>query len=108
MSGRSGKRTSRRGFDRVAVQDLPQGRQGKHHELTGEIAREMAALADGQAIRLPLKEIGLSLPNLRSAVTRAMSSRGVKISTFSDGKNLFVWKKTADTAPYERKSRRSR
>ena len=48
------------------------------------------------------------LPNLRSAVSRAMRARRIRIGTFSDGDNLFVWKKTVDTARYERRPRRER
>ena len=65
----------------------------------------MESLPEGEAIRIPLHETDVSLANLRAAVTRAMLTRGTRISTFCDGKNLFVWKKTAATARYERKSR---
>lgn len=59
-------------------------------------------------MRIPVEDVGLSMANLRSAIGRAMAARGMKIGTFADGKNLFVWKKTAGTARYERKPRRAR
>lgn len=90
-------------FRRLLLSELRQGRRGKHHDLVGRIAGEIEALADGEALSIPLDGMGISLANLRSAVTRAMTSRGVKIGTFSDGERIFVWRKTAGTARYERK-----
>lgn len=95
-------------FERVPLSELRQGRHGKHHDLTTNIASQIATLPDGEAMRIPAEDVGVSLPNLRSAIDRAMAARDIKIGTFSDGKNLFVWKKTAGTAQYERKPRRSR
>ena len=99
---------SRDEFERVPLSALRQGRHGKHHDLTSDIAAQIARLRDGEAIRIPLENVDLSLPNLRSAVSRAMQARGIRIGTFSDGDNLFVWKKTPGTARYERKPRRER
>lgn len=90
-------------FQRLPLSELRQGRHGKHHDLAGRIAGEIEALSDGEALKIPLDGMDISLANLRSAVTRAMTSRGVKIGTFSDGESLFVWRKTAGTARYERK-----
>ena len=90
-------------FERLPLSELRQGRHGKHHDLVGRIAGEIEALADGEALRIPVESMDISLANLRSAVSRAMTSRGVKIGTFSDGESLFVWRKTAGTARYERK-----
>lgn len=68
----------------------------------------MRSLADGEAMRIPLDDVDVPLPNLRSAVIRTMSTRGVRVATFCDGKSLFLWRKTARTAQYERKPRRVR
>jgi hypothetical protein len=97
---------SRGGFERVPLSELRQGRHGKHHELITDIASQIETLPDGEAIRIPVEHVGVSLANLRSAIGRAMLVRGIKVGTFSDGKNLFVWKKTAGTARYERNPRR--
>jgi hypothetical protein len=80
---------------------------GKHHDMVARIAAEIEARPDGEALRIPLDGMQVSLANLRSAISRAMTSRRVKIGTFSDGESLCVWRKTAGTARYERK-RRSR
>ena len=97
---------SRNEFERVPLSELHQTRHGKHHDLTADIAAQIARLSDGEAMRIPLEEVDVTLPNLRSAVSRAMQARGIQIGTFSDGDNLFIWKKTAGTARYERKPRR--
>ena len=95
-------------FERLPLSELRQGRHGKHHDLMNKIAGEMGALQEGEAIRIPLDDLDVPLANLRSAVTRTMSTRGIRIATFCDGKSLFLWKKTAGTARYERKSRRAK
>jgi hypothetical protein len=97
---------SRNEFERIPLSEIRQGRHGKHHDLTSDIAAQIAGLSDGEAMRIPLEDVDVSLPNLRSAVSRAMQARGIQIGTFSDGDNLFIWKKTAGTARYERKPRR--
>jgi hypothetical protein len=93
-------------FERVPLSELRQGRHGKHHDLMLNIAAQIARLPDGEAMKIPLENLEVSLPNLRSAVSRAMQTRGVQIGTLSDGDNLFIWKKTAGTSRYERKPRR--
>jgi hypothetical protein len=93
-------------FQRIPLSQIRQGRHGKHHDLVARIAQEMEALTDGEALRIPLGGMDISLANLRSAVARAMTSRGVKIGTFSDGDSLFVWRKTASTTRYERKQKK--
>jgi hypothetical protein len=37
---------------------------------------------------------GIGLANLRSAVHRASTSRGLQIQTLADEKNFYVWKKS--------------
>lgn len=103
---RSSGNADRPKFQRLPLSELRQGRHGKHHDLVGSIAGEIETLADGEALSIPLDVMDISLANLRSAVTRAMTSRGVKIATFADGERLFVWRKTPGTARYERKRRK--
>jgi hypothetical protein len=70
------------------------------------VAKELATLRDGEAMRMPLGSMEVSLVNLRSAVARTMQNRGLRIATFCDGENLFLWKKTSATSKYERRSRK--
>ena len=77
---------------------------GKHHQLVENILRQLQALQDQQAIKIPLDSVkDLSKANLRSAVVRGATTRSMHISTYSDSDNFYVWKKTRSTARYERK-----
>jgi hypothetical protein len=81
-------------FDTVNVSELRHRRRGKHHAFTQEILKDLELLADGKAIKIPLDKVpGVSLVNLRTAITRAAASQNINIRTYSDGKNLFLWKK---------------
>jgi hypothetical protein len=92
------------GYEKVPLSELRHGRRGKHRSLVDAIVNDLDSLADGEAIKIPLDGVeGISLANLRAAVSRATKSQGVKIATFSDGDSLFVWKKTPGTSQYERK-----
>lgn len=63
-------------YERVKLDELRQGRRGKHHELIEGILSDFASLPDGQAIKIPLSQVkGVSLAHLRAAVSRAASSQ---------------------------------
>jgi hypothetical protein len=105
-SGRAAKRLQ---YERIPLSKLKQNRRGKHHNLVDAIVAELDALGDAEAMRIPLSSIeGVSLANLRSAVSRATKSLGLKIATFSDGHSLFVWKRSRGTSRYERKTKSRR
>jgi hypothetical protein len=95
-------------FERVALSELRQGRRGKHNELMVRILEELATLPEGEAIKVPLDEIkGVSVANLRAALARATSARGLKIATYSDVENFYFWARTKKTARYEREVKRA-
>ena len=80
-------------YDRVVLADLHRSRRGKHHDLVGGIFQDLETLPTGSAIKVPLKEVdGTTLANLRSAVHRASTSRGLGIETLSDEENFYIWK----------------
>jgi len=80
-------------YERVQVANLDRGRRGKHHDLVDGILRELEAASPESALQIPLTDVGgIGLPNLRSAVHRASSSRGLAIETLADEKNFYVWK----------------
>ena len=59
------------------------------------ILQELEALSPGSAMEIPLADVGgIGLANLRSAVHRASTSRGLQIETLADEKNFYVWKKS--------------
>jgi heme-degrading monooxygenase HmoA len=108
MSKRDDARSKRPKYETVSLSDLRQGRLGKHHELVENILKQVKALPEGQAIKIPLDSVnGLSKANLRSALTRAASSRAMPVSTYSDRDHFYAWNRTKETAQYERK-RKSR
>jgi hypothetical protein len=105
---RSERAAKRLKYERIPLAELKQSRRGKHRGVVDAIVGELDDLGDAEAMRIPLSSVdGVSLANLRSAVSRATKSRGVKIATFSDGHSLFLWKKSPGTSRYERK-RKSR
>jgi hypothetical protein len=82
-------------YRQVRVDVLNKGRRGKHHDLVVGILRELEALPPVSAMEIPLADVGgIGLANLRSAVHRASTSRGLQIGTLADEKNFYVWKKS--------------
>lgn len=80
-------------YDRVVLTDIRRTRRGKHHDLVGGIFQDMESLPAGSAIKIPLAELdGISLANLRSAVHRASTAKGLGIETLSDEANFYIWK----------------
>ena len=80
-------------YRQVEIAGLKTGRHGKHHDLVRGIVQELTTLPDGSALEIPLADVGgVGLANLRSAVHRAATSRGLQIETVADGGNFYVWK----------------
>jgi hypothetical protein len=80
-------------YRQVEITDLKSGRRGKHHDLVEGIVQELATLQAGSALEIPLADVGgVGLANLRSAVHRAATSRGLEIETVADEGNFYVWK----------------
>jgi hypothetical protein len=79
----------------MQIADLRISRRGKHHELVSGILEHLDNLADGAALIVPLVSVGkVSLPGLRSAVTRITRAHHMAIQTYSDEKNFYIWKKS--------------
>jgi hypothetical protein len=97
MAKERGERTQKNPpkYDRVILADIRRTRRGKHHDLLGGIFQDLESLPEGSAIRIPLSEVdGATLANLRSAVHRASTARGLDIETLSDEDNFYIWKST--------------
>src|SRR6266404_9109177 len=91
----------------MQIDDLRISRRGKHHNLVSGILKQLDGLANGSALIVPLDSIGeMSLPGLRSAVTRITRAHRMAIKTYSDEKSFYIWKKSAVTQ--KRKSRLDR
>ena len=80
-------------YQRVVLADIRRGRRGKHHDLIIGIFQDLETLPEGSAIKIPLTEVsGTTLANLRSAVHRASTTRGLGIETLSDDENFYIWR----------------
>jgi hypothetical protein len=80
-------------YDRVILANVRRNRRGKHHDLVLTIFQDLETLPAGSAIKIPLSQVsGITLANLRSAVHRASTSRGLEIETLSDKDNFYIWK----------------
>jgi hypothetical protein len=80
-------------YERVPISELLKGRRGKHNDLVLGVLRDLSTLPKDEAIRILLRKVGgVSLTNLRSAISRAARSRKIKIRTSSDSDYLYLWK----------------
>lgn len=85
-------------FTSVLKADVPKGRDGKHKAIITQLLSDIAQLADGSALKVPLAELPDSKENIRAALSRAAAQHGVNIATSSNEDSLFVWKNDKDTA----------
>jgi len=82
-------------FKTMIQADVPQGRNGKHKLIVTTILRDLDLLKGGSALKVPLAELAESKEKVRSALNRATRKRGLKVSTASDEKFLYVWNEAA-------------
>jgi hypothetical protein len=80
-------------YRQVRLSSLRKGRRGKHHELVGGILEELQTVPVGSALEIPLDGAAIGLANLRSAVHRGATAKGLEIETLADEKNFYVFKK---------------
>lgn len=82
-------------YERVFLANIRKGRRGKHHDLVEAVFQDLETLPEGSAIKIPLAKVeGVTLANLRSAVHRGSTARGLEIETLSDQENFFIWKRS--------------
>lgn len=80
-------------YRQVQLSSLRKGRRGKHHDLVAGILQELQAVPVGAALEIPLDGIAIGLANVRSAVHRGATAKGLEIETLADEKNFYVFKK---------------
>jgi hypothetical protein len=82
-------------YDRVVLADIRRSRRGKHHDLVRGIFEDLETLPPGSAMKIPLSKVdGTTLANLRSAVHRASTAKGLTIQTLSDEDNFYIWQES--------------
>jgi hypothetical protein len=79
-------------FESVLQAQVPKGRDGKHKLIITQLLSDIAQLAVGSALKIPLNELPDSKENIRSALSRAASQQKLSIATSSDDDFLYVWK----------------
>src|SRR5579872_3922112 len=87
-------------FKTMAQADVPQGRNGKHKQIVSLILKDLDALKEGAALKVPLAGLVESKEKVRSALNRATRKAGRTVATASDGSFLYIWNVTA--APVSR------
>jgi hypothetical protein len=85
------KPDSTRHFKSIARIDVPQGRNGKHKSIVTAILRDLDSLKDESALRIPLKELGDTKENIRSAISRAARKANRVVATAADEQFLYIW-----------------
>jgi hypothetical protein len=78
-------------FTSMAQADVPQGRNGKHKEIVTMILSDLAQVAPGVALKIPLAQLDESKERVRSALNRATRKNGQTVATASDDTFLYVW-----------------
>ena len=83
-------------FAQMAQADVPQGRNGKHKAIVTRILADLARVAAGSAIKVPLADLSESKEKVRSAVNRACRKAGRSVLTASDDTYLYLWNETSE------------
>lgn len=78
-------------FETMLEVDVPRSRMSKHRDIVAAILNDLDYLKAGQALRVPLEELGDSKENVRSALNRAIRHANRKVATATDEKFLYVW-----------------
>lgn len=79
-------------FESVLQTNVPKGRDGKHKEIITQLLSDIAKLAPGSALKIPLDQLPDTKQNVRSALSRAASQKKIGLATSSDNEFLYVWK----------------
>jgi hypothetical protein len=78
-------------FKTMIQADVPQGRSGRHKKIVLAIVKDLDALKDGSAIKVPLADLGDTKEKVRSALNRATRKAGRRVATAADAQFLYVW-----------------
>jgi hypothetical protein len=79
-------------FESVLQVNVPKGRDGKHKQIITQLLNDIAQLAPGTALKVPLDQLPDTKENIRSALSRAARQKKVNLATSSDEESLYVWK----------------
>lgn len=85
-------------YETMPLADLKPRRRGKHYELVNGVLDQLRELPIDSVLKVPRHKLP-PLPNVRSAIMRATTSREIEISTGSDDVYFYVWKKNSSEIP---------
>src|SRR5687767_952194 len=89
---RAAKKILPMNFTVMSKHDVPQGRNGKHHDIVKKILSDLERVGDnGGALRLPLAELNGGKEKVRSALNRATRKLRMRVATASDDTYLYIW-----------------
>ena len=91
MNSRDKNKPAPMNFNSVSQTELPQGRNGKHKTIVVKLLDDLDRLQPGQALKIPLSDLPDSKENIRSALNRATTIKGIDVATSSDAEHLYVW-----------------
>jgi hypothetical protein len=89
--GSDGEFASNMRFESVLQVNVPKGRDGKHKAIITQLLSDIAQLAPGSALKIPLAQLPDSKENVRSALSRAARQQKISLATSSNDEFLFVW-----------------
>jgi len=78
-------------FKTMSQVDVPQGRNGKHHDIVEKILSDLDQMRPGTAIKVPLRDLAQTKEKVRSAVNRATRKSARNVATASDDEFLYIW-----------------
>ncbi len=78
-------------FSTMLQLDVPKGRNGKHKRIVTAILDDLDGLKEGSALKIPLKDLGDTKANVRSALSRATRKASRPVATATDEEFLYVW-----------------
>ena len=97
MSSDDKKKPAAMNFESISQIDLPQGRNGKHKAIVTQLLGDLERLRPGQALKIPITELPDTKENIRPALNRATTLKGMDVATSSDAEYFYVWTPQSDT-----------
>jgi hypothetical protein len=80
-----------RNFQVTEQANVPNGRHGKHRDITSRILDDLDGLERGMSLKISLSELPDTKVNIRSALNRASRKLGKSLGTAADDEYLYVW-----------------
>ena len=81
-------------FETMSSAEVPRGRKSKHNFLMTRIFQDLEKVGVGVALKVPTSALGdQKIQNIRAALTREASKKGLSLNTSVDNDYFYVWRK---------------